>query len=241
MANQMIAGHALSPTTLQALWDTFGIQLSPMNTIIHIPGFLFRVMDNRTKDRIAQKAQYVSRFPRIFSRCEANISRAQMSMEFMYCRDGTHVDRYLLGPVSTFCSEQYALLDIVGELPVLMPPPVSPQDEPAGPVGNDEQADRKIPRPPNAYILYRKDRHQEVKDANPGITNNEICECTPVSLEFVMSNLFQRSSSVRGGGPSCLESELNTTTWLQRSRQSFYDLILTTNTAPESVARKSAE
>lgn len=34
----------------------------------------------------------------------------------------------------------------------------------------------KIPRPPNAYILYRKERHNTVKDANPGITNNEICK-----------------------------------------------------------------
>ncbi|OBT64551.1 hypothetical protein VE03_05316 [Pseudogymnoascus sp. 23342-1-I1] len=32
----------------------------------------------------------------------------------------------------------------------------------------------KIPRPPNAFILYRKDHHQLVKDANPGIHNNQI-------------------------------------------------------------------
>ncbi|OBT99156.1 hypothetical protein VE01_02603 [Pseudogymnoascus verrucosus] len=32
----------------------------------------------------------------------------------------------------------------------------------------------KVPRPPNAFILYRKDHHQLVKDANPGIHNNEI-------------------------------------------------------------------
>ena len=34
----------------------------------------------------------------------------------------------------------------------------------------------KIPRPPNAYILYRKERHHLVKAANPGITNNESCK-----------------------------------------------------------------
>nr|ALI93548.1 MAT1-2-1 [Hypocrella siamensis] len=34
----------------------------------------------------------------------------------------------------------------------------------------------RIPRPPNAYILYRKERHKEVKEANPGITNNEISQ-----------------------------------------------------------------
>lgn len=34
----------------------------------------------------------------------------------------------------------------------------------------------KIPRPPNAYILYRKERHSMIKRDNPNITNNEICE-----------------------------------------------------------------
>ncbi|RGP63552.1 mating type 1-2 [Fusarium longipes] len=33
-----------------------------------------------------------------------------------------------------------------------------------------------IPRPPNAYILYRKERHQIVKDKRPDITNNEISQ-----------------------------------------------------------------
>lgn len=36
--------------------------------------------------------------------------------------------------------------------------------------------EKKIPRPPNAYILYRKERHSLVKETNPGITNNEICK-----------------------------------------------------------------
>ncbi|KAK3336973.1 hypothetical protein B0T19DRAFT_437672 [Cercophora scortea] len=32
----------------------------------------------------------------------------------------------------------------------------------------------KIPRPPNAFILYRKDKHAEIKEIFPGIHNNEI-------------------------------------------------------------------
>ncbi|KAK0703142.1 mating-type protein Mat a-1, partial [Lasiosphaeria miniovina] len=32
----------------------------------------------------------------------------------------------------------------------------------------------KVPRPPNAFILYRKDRHKELKNANPTLKNNEI-------------------------------------------------------------------
>ncbi|KAK0747267.1 hypothetical protein B0T21DRAFT_266520, partial [Apiosordaria backusii] len=36
----------------------------------------------------------------------------------------------------------------------------------------------KIPRPPNAYILYRKDKHNEVKAENPNLHNNEISVIT---------------------------------------------------------------
>lgn len=34
----------------------------------------------------------------------------------------------------------------------------------------------RIPRPPNAFIGFRKDHHEEVKAANPGIHNNDICK-----------------------------------------------------------------
>ncbi|RAH64040.1 HMG-box domain-containing protein [Aspergillus aculeatinus CBS 121060] len=32
----------------------------------------------------------------------------------------------------------------------------------------------KIPRPPNAFILYRQNHHPKVKESNPALTNNEI-------------------------------------------------------------------
>lgn len=34
----------------------------------------------------------------------------------------------------------------------------------------------KVPRPPNEWILYRADNHLPIKEAYPGITNNEICK-----------------------------------------------------------------
>jgi hypothetical protein len=34
----------------------------------------------------------------------------------------------------------------------------------------------KIPRPANAFILYRKANHDAVKAESPGIGNNDICE-----------------------------------------------------------------
>lgn len=34
----------------------------------------------------------------------------------------------------------------------------------------------KVPRPPNAFILYRKDKHAQLKASFPDIHNNEICK-----------------------------------------------------------------
>ena len=34
----------------------------------------------------------------------------------------------------------------------------------------------KIPRPPNAFILYRQHFHPSMKKQNPNLHNNEICK-----------------------------------------------------------------
>ena len=38
------------------------------------------------------------------------------------------------------------------------------------------QKEERIPRPPNAFILYRQHHHPLVKQANPEMHNNEICK-----------------------------------------------------------------
>lgn len=44
---------------------------------------------------------------------------------------------------------------------------------------NDADAHRiRIPRPPNAYILYRKEKQADIVKEYPGIRNNEICKLT---------------------------------------------------------------
>jgi hypothetical protein len=35
--------------------------------------------------------------------------------------------------------------------------------------------EEKVPRPPNAFILYRQHHHDMVKNANPELHNNDIC------------------------------------------------------------------
>ena len=42
----------------------------------------------------------------------------------------------------------------------------------------------KIPRPPNAYILYRKDHHRQIREQNPGLHNNEICKSPVGMIEY---------------------------------------------------------
>jgi hypothetical protein len=39
-----------------------------------------------------------------------------------------------------------------------------------------KKAKQKVPRPPNAFILYRKDWHPIVVAAHPGVHNNAICK-----------------------------------------------------------------
>jgi HMG (high mobility group) box len=42
--------------------------------------------------------------------------------------------------------------------------------------GNDKKMLAKIPRPPNAFILYRQEHHPFIKAANPEFHNNDICK-----------------------------------------------------------------
>lgn len=48
----------------------------------------------------------------------------------------------------------------------------------------------KIPRPPNAYILYRKDKHNGVKAENPNLHNNKICKSFCHSFQSYLLTLF---------------------------------------------------
>lgn len=43
-------------------------------------------------------------------------------------------------------------------------------------VKRGREVSAKVPRPPNAFILYRKDKHAQLKASFPEIHNNEICK-----------------------------------------------------------------
>lgn len=109
----------------------------------------------------------------------------------MYVRDSA-IARVFLGPKIYW--EQKNIFHVAGQLPVLFydfndpyysfavnaqlatanttstgPLPLSMKNIPRPP-------GHKIPRPPNAFILYRKYHHASVVAKNPGIHNNVVCK-----------------------------------------------------------------
>lgn len=98
----------------------------------------------------------------------------------MFCRDGTGYDRYFLGNPRHFLGGNGVIVDVSGSEPFWFPSldfiELTKASLAKSLVSPFKPKETKIPRPPNAYILYRKERHAMVKETNPGITNNEICE-----------------------------------------------------------------
>ncbi|EAQ91645.1 hypothetical protein CHGG_03580 [Chaetomium globosum CBS 148.51] len=83
--------------------------------------------------------------------------------DVMFARDADNPKVWILGPKKLIRPN----ITIAGTVPIWdpkkkhMPPPKI-----------------KIPRPPNAYILYRKDKHGAVKAENPDLHNNDISVIT---------------------------------------------------------------
>ena len=44
----------------------------------------------------------------------------------------------------------------------------------------------KVPRPPNAFILYRQHHHPKLKEAHPNLSNNEICEFSLLCIRWII-------------------------------------------------------
>lgn len=96
---------------------------------------------------------------------------------------GANTDRWFLGPISTFVSGPHMIASVNG-IAVVVPRPShqsfensNRSEHTARDTESPEPARKtKIPRPPNAYILYRKDHHAKVKQTNTQLCNNEICE-----------------------------------------------------------------
>ncbi|KAF5974111.1 mating type [Fusarium coicis] len=94
----------------------------------------------------------------------ANLYMIHLGMPVLYARD-TQNNCYYLGAPRDFFAKGGMLVNIPGAPEVIF---IHRPEKPAFPA--------KIPRPPNAYILYRKERHHSIKAQRPDITNNEISQ-----------------------------------------------------------------
>ena len=102
----------------------------------------------------------------------------------MLIRDSI-INQVILGPRAVM--ERQKLLYVAGGLPVLMPatgydsPPTSVASA-SSPGTFENNLDSpsvksaKIPRPPNAFIIYRKAHHSKIVAENPSLHNNQICK-----------------------------------------------------------------
>jgi hypothetical protein len=77
----------------------------------------------------------------------------------MYARDADNEEVWILGPMNVMKRD----ITMVKGIPIW------------DPKKKHVTTVFRLRRPPNAYILYRKDKHGEVKAENPGLDNNEIC------------------------------------------------------------------
>lgn len=162
----------------------------------------------RCKD-LYDSASKVYHLPPLVCDRVLTIPSAELGDGLIFCRDGHHVDRYFLGSHEALISNGRILVSVEGELPIVIArTKLVDHIE-----GNDSTSNNsrvtakkvKIPRPPNAYILYRKDRHHAIKEQNPDLCNNDIC--TWISLPPLLTSLTRLSGhswcTMADGAPIC--------------------------------------
>jgi hypothetical protein len=129
----------------------------------------------------------------------------------MFVRDAA-VSRIFLGPVAYFQTQ--TLIEVAGQLPIMNAVVASPSSavqtppsvEYLGGSGTSSIAAKsKIPRPPNAFIIYRKEHHAATLAKNPGVHNNTICKCHKIHYADKWTNVSQRSSLARCGPMRALQ------------------------------------
>lgn len=124
-------------------------------------------------------------------------------VKFVIDGSGTHPDRYFLGRAAFFRPEN--IVTCTGDLDVWVPPGFPLQDSLTPSVPTEVSANTlrrnargggiKVPRPPNAYILYRRDHHKAVKQSNPKLSNNDICRSRKSYLCINKLSLTEKPSS----------------------------------------------
>nr|AST15023.1 mat1-2-1 [Trichoderma spinulosum] len=178
MSQQLQPSNTEVANFLGAVWDRLKEQINPFLHVLCIHDSIYRMLDSYGRRYIAKKFMEHTR--------EA----------VMYCRDGNGENHHYLGAPRFFIGNGNVVHSPNNLEPIWMADgslstrlETASVSQPATP-----PKPTKIPRPPNAYILYRKDRHNMVKAANPGITNNEIF---PILAQILGRAWNQESRDVR--------------------------------------------
>ncbi|KAI5464378.1 high mobility group box domain-containing protein [Mariannaea sp. PMI_226] len=150
-------GSVLTQDELKAAWEKLETQIHPFGFVLSLEGSFVRKLDENTKFFLAKKFM------------------DHVKEDVIICRDGTGDDRYFVGPPRFFLAGTGMLInhEASGEAIWIKRPSDNLQHALTVPPAIPTKC-VKIPRPPNAYILYRGDRHKLLKQAQPWITNNEV-------------------------------------------------------------------
>ncbi|PTB70489.1 mating type protein MATa1 [Trichoderma citrinoviride] len=158
LAQPIASQNTQTEVYLAGIWDGLKDQINPFLQILCINGNIYRMLDSYGRRYVAKKF----------------MEHAKEAV--MFCRDGNGEDRHYLGAPRYFIANGGVVHSPDGLEPFWTMDDGSTRLEAAVCSPSIPAKPTKIPRPPNAYILYRKDRHNMVKAANPGITNNEISQ-----------------------------------------------------------------
>ncbi|KAM3455084.1 hypothetical protein MY3296_002654 [Beauveria thailandica] len=142
----------------QELWDVISAGINPFVRVLSIDGLIYRSLTMKSKRFFAEKF----------------VKHVQEPV--MFCRDGSGPDRYFLGNPRHLMSGSGIILAAAELEPIWFEQPGLKYQKATLCQPPLPRKHIKIPRPPNAYILYRRDRHTIVKQAEPHLSNNEVSQ-----------------------------------------------------------------
>lgn len=177
---QVLGGvtQPVSPAIIGIVDNILNMQFNPFQSVIVVKRSEYDMLQEGGRAWLAEHLRYATLVCALTrsSQLTQPVTSHTLEKDVIWVEDGTSaMERYFVGPIEEFICENRMLINIDGGA-VLVERPTSKGilDK----IRGEEKSKRKpqrISRPPNAYILYRKDHHQMIKAAHPSYTNNDIC------------------------------------------------------------------
>lgn len=158
------------------LQNVIELQFNPFQHVLVVTGKEYRDLQEKGRAWLAEHLRYVT--DPLFAKASlTNRCSTYLKKDVLWVQDGTKsYERYFVGPPEDFIVGDRMLMNIDGRaVMVTRPDSQSALEQIQGVSSGKSAVKEKISRPPNAYILYRKDHHKLIKTANPEYTNNQIC------------------------------------------------------------------